>query len=263
MLTISRLFIYPIKSCAPVEVESLVFDEAGPVGDRRFMLVDEAGRFLTQRSLPAMAFIQASYQGNDLYVTYKDENSALLVSSEDRFEQQQVQVWNDVVTGADCGDQAAEWFSRVLEKTCRLVAVSNKTQRQVNQKYAKPAELVGFADGFPVLVVSQSSLDALSASLGRELEAERFRPNIMVEGSKPFEELQWKQLRANKGLLAIVKPCERCVIPTRNLKSQKKETDVVQLLKEKCLIEGKIIFGQNALVRGISALRIGDSLASE
>lgn len=262
MHTISRLFIYPIKSCAGVEVESLTFDECGPVGDRRFMLVDESGQFLTQRTLPAMAHIYPHYSGNDLQVTAAG-HEPLSVAAGAAAGKRQVVVWKDEMSAGDCGDEAAQWFSAVLNTPCRLVAVQADTQRQINRKYADEGEWVGFADGYPLLVTTQASLDVLSAAVGRTVQMERFRPNIVLQGNDAFAELRWTKLKAEDGELLLCKPCERCVIPTRDIATQQREGDVLEALKTHCRIDGKIIFGQNALIRGFKTLRIRQALVSE
>lgn len=262
MHAISRLFIYPIKSCAGVEVESLTFDECGPVGDRRFMLVDDSGQFLTQRTLPSMAHIYPRYKEQHLEVSVQGYEP-LLVPLNPSAVQRQVTVWKDEMQAADCGDEAALWFSTVLDKYCRLVAVQADTQRQINRKYADEGEWVGFADGYPLLVTTQASLDVLSAAVGRTVQMERFRPNIVLQGNDAFAELRWTKLKAEDGELLLCKPCERCVIPTRDIATQQREGDVLEALKTHCRIDGKIIFGQNALIRGFKTLRVGQALVSE
>jgi uncharacterized protein YcbX len=262
MLTVSKLFIYPIKSCGPVPVQQLQFDECGPKGDRRFMLVDEAGQFLTQRTLPAMAYISPVITDNGLVVN-APEQPELTVLYPRTGEDSRVMVWKDEISATDCGDEAAAWFSQYLGIPARLVAVSPATQRQVSRKYAEEGELVGFADGYPLLVALQESLDYLSGVVGRTLDIERFRPNIVVQGAAAFAEREWRGLRAHQGYMPLVKPCERCVIPTRDLLTQQREADVLTALKEYCRLDGRIIFGQNALVRNVDVLNVGDCLTSE
>lgn len=264
-MQVSRLFIYPIKSCAGIEVQQLDFDRYGPAGDRRFMLVDMQGKFLSQRQLPAMAHIYPQPEFNEegaltgLSVRYRDGEERQLVLN--RQQQRQVTVWKDSFVADDCGDQAADWFSSVLERDCRLVVLPENSERQVSLKHAPAGRFVGFADGYPLLVINQGSLDELGRLLGREMEAERFRPNIVVEGAQPFSELNWPTLRAEGGgELAIVKPCERCVIPTRNLTTLEREGDVLEVLKNNCRIDGKIIFGQNAIERSVDVIRVGSQL---
>lgn len=259
MPTVSRLFIYPIKSCAPVEMQQLVFDDYGPVGDRRFLLVDEQGHFITQRQQPEMAHIYPELKGSVLAVSFRGKET-LEVSLHGQAVMRTVTVWSDTLPADDCGDDAAAWFSAALGITCRLVRLPADSRRQVDLRYAEPGQWVGFADGFPVLVTAESSLGAISERVGRELPMERFRPNVVVAGSAVFAEREWQSLMHKDGMLDIRKPCQRCVIPTRNMDTLERETDVLDALKELCRIEGKILFGQNALVSGIQVLNIGDEL---
>ena len=262
-MKITRLFIYPIKSCAAVEVEQLTFDQNGPVGDRRYMLVDNNGRFLTQRTLPAMAHIYPRIEENVLIVDAEGQPTLRVTGQRaaDGGRQLDVSVWKDSLPAQDCGDEAAAWFEAVLGRACRLVQLSDNTQRQVNRKYAEAGEWVGFADGYPLLVTTEESLDVLSQAVGRPLDMLRFRPNIVLAGAPAFAEQTWQALNSeNGGLIKITKPCERCVIPTRDIATQQREGDMLAVMKQHCLIDGKIIFGQNALARKVSQLTIGELL---
>jgi len=257
---ISRLFIYPIKSCAPVEVERLVFDRHGPVGDRRFLLVDEQGGFITQRQQPQMARIRPVLEETVLRVDVDGQATLRVPLAEQGALRKTVTVWNDSLPAEDCGDDAAAWFSSALGIDCRLVRLPADSQRQVDLRYAELGQWVSFADGFPVLVTTESSLGALSERVGRDIQMERFRPNVVVNGSAVFAERRWRMLKHKDGQLAICKPCQRCVIPTRSMDTLEREADVLDALKELCRIDGKILFGQNALVSDIHQLCVGDEL---
>jgi len=262
MTEITSLYIYPIKSCAAVAVNTLMFDQMGPVADRRFMLVDENGRFLTQRTLPSMAHIYPQINSGVLTVRAEGmKDLSLDMYSVATEHNGIVSVWKDEVIAVDCGNEAALWFASFLGRFCRLVMVSDETRRQVNLKYAREGEFVGFADGYPLLITSEESLQVLSSALDRPIDMLRFRPNIVVKGEEAFAELNWKRLSvASGGSIEITKPCERCVIPTRDIVTQQREKDMLEVLKQHCTVGGKIIFGQNALTRGIAQLAVGDSL---
>lgn len=259
MIRIRHLFIYPVKSCAAQEVQALSFDDYGPVGDRRYMLTDEQGQFLTQRTLPRMACIVPQLLSGGLLLT-AEGMSPLMVADRDIQGISNVRVWRDEVQAGDCGDEAAGWFSCFLGRSCRLVKLLPQTRRQIDPDYAGHGEWVSFADGFPLLITSESSLNALTAEAGHALDMLRFRPNIVVDGNEPFAELGWRRLLHESGELLTCKPCERCVIPTRNPQTQEREPEVLNALKTLCRIDGKIIFGQNALNRGIRQLQTGDPL---
>ena len=261
MLEISRLFYYPVKSCAGIETTSLSFDQRGPVHDRQYLIVNDDGRFLTQRQLPKMAFIQPQIDESGLTLSYPQQEN-IHVPRLDDGQVMTVTVWKDEIQAHDQGDQAAMWLSDVLGRSCRLVAVGEATKRPVNPKYAHNYEEIGFADGFPLLIVNQSSLDVLSQQVGRPLDVLRFRPNVVMSGAEAWQESDWQRLQLNEeqGALTCVKPCERCVIPTRDLLTQEREADVLDCLVRLCKRDGRIIFGQNALTDNIEQLQVDMAL---
>lgn len=271
-MKITQLFIYPVKSCAPVPVDELLFDQHGPVGDRRFLIVSPDGEFLTQRQIKEMAFIQPSLTATELILKIEGYGNecVLIPSSATGAQSMSVRVWGDEMQGIDCGDRVADWLAGWLKQPCRLVYLPSDNSRKVKEKYWLDDEGVSYseyagvsyADGAPLLLVHQSSLDQLSEQIGRDINQTRFRTNILVESDQAaFSELKWQTLETESGDRAyLFKPCERCVIPTRNPVSQDREADVIQALKDHCQIGGKIIFGQNMIFTG-SSLKVGDKLS--
>ena len=160
-MKISRLFVYPVKSCAGIEVDALSFDENGPQGDRRFVIASPEGDFLTQRELPAMARIQPRFERDELVLSYP-ERAEVRVSMKSSSEPQRVRIWNDEVTGVDCGDNVSVWLTDILGQTVRLFMLPDNNPRRADSQYAPKDTAVGYADGFPLLIVTQESLDALS-----------------------------------------------------------------------------------------------------
>mgnify|MGYP000999899660 CR=1 FL=1 len=136
------------------------------------------------------------------------------------------------------------------------------SRRRVDVDYVAEEQWVGYADGFPLLVISQTSVDFLSAQLGRKFELERFRPNVVIAGAEQeFEERDWQSLNLHLGgEIQLVKPCERCVIPTRGLVTQERELDALDVMKKYCRIDSKIIFGQNAILTGANELKVGQKV---
>ena len=260
LVTVTDLMIYPIKSCAGIAVEQLMFDDIGPRHDRRYMVVQPDGRFLTQRQLPIMSKIVPELVIDGLVLTLvgQDEVGSCVVLQPDQTEWLDTQVWKDKVRGLDCGDQVADWLELVLGRPARLVFMPDDVVRPVDPEFARSTDRVGFADGFPLLVTHQASADFLSEQLGRRLEMARFRPNVVVSGGLAFDELNWRYLEDESGSsLHLVKPCTRCVIPLRNLDSLEREDDVTELLSAHCRIGKKIIFGQNALLREGQSINLG------
>lgn len=264
---ISRLFIYPIKSCAPVEVEYLAFDRFGPVGDRRFLVVDTDGRFLTQREHSDMAFLRPVITADGLRLSGcgpRSEVSPFNLVAPESNDKVTVTVWRDQMQAIDCGDEVAAWVSDFLDQPCRLVRMPDDHQRPVkgSQEYPIPeGTQVVYADGAPLLVITEESIAALSDAAGMDVDLLRFRPNIVVsEAGEAFAERGWRTLSAaDGGELIMAWPCERCVVPTRDPGTQQRTPEVMTALKDLCRIDGKIIFGQNALFSGES-LTVGEAL---
>jgi hypothetical protein len=168
-------------------------------------------------------------------------------------------VWSDSLQVPDAGDAAARWVSDYLQRDCRLVQVPAERARQVDTSYAQPGERVGFADGFPLLLIGQSSLDDLSARVGRPLEMLRFRPNLVIAGSAPYAEDNWKRIRIGSLELRVVKGCSRCIMTTLDPLTGERSADrePLQTLKSFRERDGEVYFGQNLIAEGQGVLECG------
>lgn len=248
---ISQLFVYPIKSCAGISVSHFQFDSRGPLFDRRWMLVDaRTGIFLSQRKLPKMALISTYIDNNRVWASPKQDHKSLL---DDDIQALQlpiegavvdVSIWEDDVQGIDCGDEAASWFSAILDYECRLI-YQGECQRLVDTQYAEAGTDVSYADGFPLLVVSQASIQFLDEACEANIAAENFRPNVVIANTEVFAELNWQALSTNTVAMKVVKPCQRCVIPALNPKTAERESSILPVLLKHCRRGKKIYFGQN------------------
>jgi uncharacterized protein YcbX len=229
-------------------VSALTLDARGPVGDRRFMVVDEQGGFLTQRDLPAMTLIRADLAESGVVLSHPDKKS---ISAGPAGSARMVEVWGDVLPAEDCGDDAAIWLSDLLARSCRLVRFADHAMRRVNPKYSPEGGEVAFADAYPLLIVSQAALDELNARLERPIGIERFRPNVVIDGSAAHAEDEWERIEIGGVTLDLVKPCDRCTIPGK---------EPLTTLATYRRSEGKVYFGQNAVHRGLGTLRAGDAV---
>ncbi|MDU5675889.1 MAG: L-glutamate gamma-semialdehyde dehydrogenase [Pseudomonas aeruginosa] len=216
MFRLSALYRYPIKSSAAESLERVALDALGVVGDRRWMAVDtETGRFFTQRLLPQLGRIQARWAAPEvlrLNAPGMSELSLEVPAADANL--RGVTVWRDTLQAPDAGDAAADWLTRFLGRPTRLVHIPEARARQVDTGYAEPGQKVHFADGFPLLLIGQASLDDLSQRVGRPLEMLRFRPNLVVEGSAAFAEDGWKRIRIGSVEFVVAKPCSRCILTT-------------------------------------------------
>ena len=166
-------------------------------------------------------------------------------------------IWTDECEAASAGPAAGEWFSELLGAPCRLVRLPLSTVRQVDLRYAEPGDRVGFADGFPFLLLSQGSLDELNRRLDVPVPMNRFRPNIVVEGCEPHAEDGWSQVTMGGVGFRIVKPCARCVITTTDQRSGERGREPLRTLATYRVFDGKVLFGQNLIHDGPGVVRVG------
>jgi uncharacterized protein YcbX len=250
---VSGLAIYPVKSLRQVPVQTSTIDLCGLQHDRRWMVVDANGRMLTQRKISRMCLIQPALDEQSLSLQAPDMQD-LQVSREPGELECNVTVWKDSCTARDCGDEAARWLSDFLKVECRLVYFPDDEVRKPDQQYAQEGDRTAFSDGFPVLLISQSSLDDLNshipASTNGPVPMERFRPNIVVSGCKPYAEDGWRLLKIGELTLRIVKPCSRCVIPSIDIATAERGDEPTRTLLKYRKRDNKVYFGQNAVIGG-------------
>lgn len=261
MLRLSALYRFPVKSLGGEQLQRAEIDDLGLAGDRRWMVVDSAsGRFLTQRQHGRMAQIAACWRDAQTLELRAPGQSPLSVAVPlADAALRGVTVWRDSLQAPDAGDAAAAWLSAFLGQDCRLVHVPASRARQVDTAYAQVGDKVGFADGFPLLLIGQGSLDDLSARVGRPLEMLRFRPNLVIEGAAPYAEDGWGRLRIGAVEFERVKPCSRCAIPTLDPHSGERSGDgePLRTLATYRRDADGVYFGQNLVQRGTGVLEVG------
>lgn len=255
-LSVSELSIYPVKSCREVKLNTAFVGSFGLNNDRRWMVVDKAGVMLTQRKISKMCLIQVELTDSGIALTVDSINS-LFVATPSLSKKITVKVWHDECLAYDAGEDVAKWLSAVLSIKCRLVYFPDDEFRQLDLSYANKGEGTAFSDGFPLLLISQASLDDLNARLNEPVTIERFRPNIVVSGCQAFEEDQWKKIRIGEVVYRIVKPCSRCVIPNINITTGKREREPIKTLSTYRKRENKVYFGQNIIANARGDIEVG------
>lgn len=224
-MNISEINIYPIKSLKGISLQNSVVEKRGLRFDRRWMLTDPDGMFFTQRDVPKMAAVTVEVLGGSLRVSAESYGSIEIPFEPDRGERETVTVWDSTLIGETYVGAMNEWFSEVLSKRCKLVRMPDNGTRHVNELFDEGEDTVSFADGYPLLLIGEGSLAEVNERLhdiyhGEEygeklpLPMNRFRPNIVVRGSDPFEEDGWAKIRVGEAIFRVPKPCARCVITT-------------------------------------------------
>jgi|SRR5271157_1249647 len=217
---LAALHIYPVKSFRGLAVQSAEIDSLGAIGDRRFLVVDPAGVFLTQRTAPRMALVGAFLDETALTLRSGGFGEIRVRRAPDPGARlQAVRVWSsEGLQAEDCGNAAASWLGGVLGTPCRLVRIGPAFRRPVKAGRARPGDLVNFADGYPFLAVSEASLGDLNSRIektGAEaVPMDRFRPNIVLGGCEPYAEDSWQRLRIGEIVFRSSGPCSRCIITT-------------------------------------------------
>ena len=261
MMRVAEIRIYPVKGLRGFSVDEALVEPWGLAGDRRFMVVDEAFRFMTQREWPAMAIVAADLVSDGLALSAAGRGIRVPVPEATR-PRVDVTIWKNRVPAVDCGDEVAVWLSDILGAPCRLVHMSEPaTARPADPGFATPADHVSFADGYPLLVTTQASLDDLNARLDRPVSMDRFRTSLLVEGAEPWAEDDWRDLRVGDVRFAGVKDCARCAVTTVDQESGVRSEDnepLRTLAGFRRKAGGLIIFGQNLIPRRLGRVRVGD-----
>ncbi|MEM7734262.1 MAG: MOSC N-terminal beta barrel domain-containing protein [Deinococcota bacterium] len=259
-LKLAGLTYYPVKSAAGTHVDEALLETRGLKHDRRWLVVDDAGMFITQRTLPKLALLEPTLAGHHLTLQAPGKKSlALPLTASSNGEQMSVTIWNDTVLARPVSAEADAWLSDFLETPTRLVNLPEASLRPVDPDYAQTDahNIVSFADGFAVLVISEASLADLNSRLDEDLPMNRFRPNLVISGASAYAEDGWTDLHIGEAILRIVKPCVRCVVTTTDQTTLDRGREPLKTLATYRRALGGVIFGQNAVVVKPGKLELG------
>lgn len=262
-IKIKSLHIYPIKSLGGIELSQTKVERRGLQHDRRWMLIDESGRFISQREYHSLALLQPSIEGEFLNIEDRSGRmDPLKISMEEpQTEPIKVTIWDDECLAKPLGESISQWFSAFMNKSVRLVYMHKGSQRIADQRYApQPDDVVSFADGYPMLVISQESLDLLSKKVGAEIPMNRFRPNMVLTGLEPHGEDTLAEVSINGLKLYGVKPCARCVMTTIDQQTAEKGKEPLKTLASYRKTGAKILFGENFIPEIEGQITVGDSV---
>jgi uncharacterized protein YcbX len=271
---LSAIHVYPIKGCRGISLEAAQVEPRGFEHDRRFMIVDENGRFLTQREHAKLALVKTAIDGALLRISADGFGECAVPLRGIDGPRTPVTVWQSTVEVPRAGDEAAAFFTRFLGFPAALVFMPPDVVRPVGEKYGRPGEVVSFADAFPFLLATEASLADLNARLPEgspPLPMDRFRPNVVIAGSEPFEEDRWETLTIGAVTLRNAKPCDRCVVTTIDQATAVRGAEPLRTLssyrgvfEERTTLDGrtsqqkKVLFGVNLVPLSLGTLRLGD-----
>lgn len=258
MISVSTLTYYPIKACRGFDVPASNITRMGLEHDRRMMLVTPDGKFLTQREYPRLALVTPTLK-NEAVTLSAPNFESIQFTVQSSGTAIPVNIWSSSsVDAIDQGDEAAAWFSDWLGTSVRLVHIADGFKRRLNPNYAVSTDdHTGFADGYPILIISEESLQDLNSRLDSALPMNRFRPNLVVKGCEPFAEDAWKRIRIGTVEMALVKPCPRCVVTTIDKETLAKSKEPLKTLEKFRRHALGAIFGMNTIPLNEGKIEIG------
>ncbi len=264
-MKLSQITYYPIKSIAGIHVEQTEVEQIGLKNDRQMMLVDSDGNFITQRKYPQLALIGIQVYEQGYKLTKPNSPSLTLSSNSFTPQQMQVTVWGDKCQAYIAEPNVNDWFSEFLGFEVKLAKYNFQQPRPTDQAYSNPNDIVSFADGFPLLVISQESLNDLNQRLELPVSMTHFRPNLVIEGVNAYAEDNWKQITIGNVTFDAVKPCSRCVLTTVDPQTGKKDpnSQPLKTLSQYRKTKDGVIFGMNLIPRSLGTLSVNDRVIVE
>lgn len=259
--TLSTIHVYPVKSCAPLTLASATVEDRGLAGDRRWMIADADARFMTGREHPRLSLIRALPDGDGLTLTAPHIPQLHLRPPADTT-RVETTVWKSTLQALPAPAAADMWISQYLGQSARFVYMDAACARAVDERYGAPCDEVSFADGFPLLLISQAALDLLNTKLATPVPMLRFRPSVVIAGTAPHAEDDWKRIRIGAVEFDVVKACARCVVTTVDFERGTRDPDgePLRTLATYRRAPAGVLFGQNLIPRGLGVLRVGDAV---
>ena len=261
-IQLTEIIIYPIKSLAGISLSEAQVNRSGLKQDRMMMLVDDNGLFISQRKFSQLALLKVELTTAGIKVSMPDSSSIEIHKasfSEDKID---VKIWNDHCVVFVAINEVNLWFSEFLGRSVRLIKYDDSNPRPTDPAYSNQDDIVSFADGFPILVISQSSLDDLNSKLDKPVSMKNFRPNLVVKDCEAFAEDNWQHIKIGDINFDAVKLCSRCIMTTVDPLNGKRDQqgEPYKTLSQYREIEGKVCLGMNLISRSRGALSIGDSV---
>ncbi|MEV7068089.1 MOSC N-terminal beta barrel domain-containing protein [Streptomyces collinus] len=261
------IHIHPVKAVRGLAPREAVVEPWGLAGDRRWVLIDDGGKVVTQRRHPRLALVAAELQPGGGVRLSAPGMPPLAVPVPRPVASVPVEIFRDKVEAVPAGDETAHaWVSSCLGSDARLVYMDDPaTRRPLAPEYARPGETVSFADGFPLLLATTASLDALNSLIAQgehagegPLPMNRFRPNVVVAGTSAWAEDDWSRIAVGEVPFRVAKPCGRCVVTTTDQGTGERGHEPLFSLGRHRRLDGKLVFGQNLVPLSRGTIRVGD-----
>lgn len=262
MLQVSQLYIYPIKSLGGIALTAVNITDRGFEHDRRWMLVDDQGRFISQREAATMALlkVELTASGLQVYLLHEATDILLIPFAPYNSHTVAVQIWDSSCKAMLVSDEADEWFSKKLGLSCRLVYMPDEAKIIIDERYNINNSVNSFADGYPILMISEASLNDLNGKTTETIPMDRFRPNLVFSGGDAFIENSMKEFEIDGLTFHGVKPCARCVVTTIDQSTATKGKEPLRTLATYRNTNNKIYFGENVIAANIGQINIGDTI---
>ena len=259
-LSLSDIYIYPVKSLTGVSLQNSQVFPHGLDNDRLLMLIDDNGLFITQRKYTQLALLSTSLKNNEFKIKAPNFPDLSIRETDFLKETTYVKVWQSECDGIVASNEVNKWFSDYLDKSVRLVKYNHNKPRTTNPSYSNSGDIVSYADGYPLLVISQASLDDLNNRLDVPVTMSHFRPNIVVNGCQAYAEDSWKKIKIGEVEFDAVKKCERCILTTVDPETGVKDINRQPLntLAEYRKEPAGVMFGMNLIPRSGGMIRRDD-----
>ncbi|MBA2238591.1 MAG: MOSC domain-containing protein [Lysobacter sp.] len=261
-MRIASLHLHPLKSCAQLDVDRLEITPRGPAGDRRWLIVDAEGRFVTARQRAEVVGIRASPTARGVRLEACGREPIEVPFPLQDAPRREVSIWRDRVQAQVCDPASDAWLSAWLGIPVHLVHMDDAARRAVDPDHGQPGDLVSFADAYPLLLITQAALDGLNSRLARPVRMSRFRPNIVVERAEAHAEDAWRRVRIGGIEFDAVKACTRCVFTTIDPTTLTRDPggEPLRTLTGYRRTPAGVTFGMNLIPRGTGPLRVGDAV---
>ncbi|SFX78650.1 MOSC domain-containing protein [Marinospirillum alkaliphilum] len=256
-LYLSGLWRYPVKSCQPQSLDHAWVESRGLEGDRRYLVTDLDGQFITARSFPRLVQLQAKPVADGLHLAAAGQPDLHLRVADFPQQYRPITIWKQQLDARHCGEQVDAWLTRFLGHPCQLLYFDEQTQRPIKDQ---PDQQVSFADAYPLLLTSTASLDWLQQHCPIPIQMQQFRPNLVISGADAWAEDGWQRVRVGDITFAVHSPCERCkliTLPPGSETFDTRQEPLRTLIRHHASATGKPLFGHNLIPLNEGRLQTG------